>query len=741
MKPPFKPSVPRQARPGMPGRPRPAIRRYTARRGNGSLVAQVTVLLALLGGGGWWVSKELSKDAPAAPVVARTTPEAAPAEESAAPAVPVAPAPVKPPLASVPTAPPVASASPTTPEAATPAAPVVLTAMEQMNERLSKETDLVLLGIDATKAAAVARDKELLEAVVSTGAWDGYRELLMRSLSAVLNDFKESKARDPFEALWKEPVFYQAFMRWQVLERFSASDIAARDYAKSLFSWLMVHNEAMEEVVLTVKPGDDKAKVAALMADVWNANRPQAEKYFNLALACAVVFDREVKIEAAADADRYSGSSAIEPIERYLWYVEKNEKGKLTGPIERMSARDLVWVVCAPVSTKELEWAISKVHLSRKNWGNAYGMIEYLMERAVKGINPYEEYTFAEILKKGGICGDQSYFCVNTARAHGIPAMTISGETDLGGHAWAAVKVSDDEWNTQVGRIGGAANGEAGNPQTGGRLSEQEVWLWNDRAQQSRPSTLNVFRHLWLADLLEAGDRTGMAESSVRVANVFGKAFSETWTRLYDLLAKRTKLASDPGSTEIVDAWVEFVAEMRAEFRENPRMATLASKAESEYIFPYAKEGDIRRSLARDRRRMERNASEQKDLITDSVKREADVIHSKGSADATKEIASLYSRALREYGGSITGFKRMAEDYFDFAKDDKETALQAARDIELAFNRVVKTGSNDWFRANTETSIYKMICSYYRTAGDEGHAVVLEKRYMRLLKDAERGAL
>src|SRR5690606_15177949 len=107
-------------------------------------------------------------------------------------------------------------------------------------------------------------------------------------------------------------------------------------------------------------------------------------------------------------------------------------------------------------------------------------------------------------LKEGGICGDQSYFCVNTARAQGIPAIVLAGETDLGGHAWAAVKVSPDEWNTNVGRIGGVSKGEGGNPQIGGSISEQEIWLWNDRAHQSELSTLSVFRHLWLSDLYAA---------------------------------------------------------------------------------------------------------------------------------------------------------------------------------------------------------------------------------------------
>jgi transglutaminase-like putative cysteine protease len=109
-------------------------------------------------------------------------------------------------------------------------------------------------------------------------------------------------------------------------------------------------------------------------------------------------------------------------------------------------------------------------------------MINYLMERAVKGLDPYEEYSFSQILKEGGICGDQSYFCVNTARSQGIPAMTISGETSLGGHAWAAVKVETDTWSTEVGRVGGASKGQANNPQTGRTVTEQEVQSWNDRS-------------------------------------------------------------------------------------------------------------------------------------------------------------------------------------------------------------------------------------------------------------------
>ena len=88
--------------------------------------------------------------------------------------------------------------------------------------------------------------------------------------------------------------------------------------------------------------------------------------------------------------------------------------------------------------------------------GEAYGMVKYDMEKAVKGTSKYDKYTFAEILKKGGICGDRAYFSANTARAAGIPACELSGDGPRGGHAWLAWMSDDGEWDT-TGRFDGYA--------------------------------------------------------------------------------------------------------------------------------------------------------------------------------------------------------------------------------------------------------------------------------------------
>lgn len=623
-----------------------------------------------------------------------------------------------------------------------PAEPPVQTADEA--GKMAKEPVLVLADLDSRRENAIQRDKELFKRAIDGKAWDAYRALLARSITAGMERLSKGQGVNRFDPLWSEPVLYQTFLRWQVLGKFTESeigDVVPDSYSAEMLTWLCYNPAAMEEFLLTFQPDDDSGKVLRFLTDAWPNLNGMMEKYFSLTLACAVVFDRDVSIPHPVGGGEYGAQTLVDPMKRLLWYVEKNEKGLLAAPVHHSSARDLVWVVCAPVSTTELDWALDKLHMNRKNWGNAYGMIEYLMERAVKGINPYEEYSFSEILKEGGICGDQSYFCTNTARAQGIPAMTLTGETDLGGHAWVGIKVKPDEWTTGVGRIGGVSKGQTGNPQTGKSITEQEVQLWSERAHQSKVTTLSVARHLWLASFFDATAKDEPGADSVRLANKIGPSFTETWAALYGLLRKQMVLSGDPEIPNNLEEWKDFAKSMRREFKDNPRMAKLASDAEMEYIFPYGDEGDAARTLLRERRRINRDSGEQKDLIADSLKREAELIHKRGGADATRDISHLYDSALRKYGGSITGFKMMAEDYFGYMKDDQELARKAARDIELAFKRVVETGTKDWFRAKTESSIYQMICGYYRTAGDEDRAVLLEKRYQVLLRRAERGAL
>lgn len=602
---------------------------------------------------------------------------------------------------------------------------------------------LVLVGTQATSSKELAKDADFLRQAGETGMWTEYQQMLLLSMGAEYEKVRIGSGKDAFKGFWGEPRYYRALLRWKVLGKFSGSVLATtKDEfgSKSLMGWLMENDEAMEEVLLTVEESDDSESVFRFLSRIWlleDVEQSIAEKYFNLSLACAVVFDRKI-----AYTNPVTGFEHVDGLQRFRWYVEKNEGGLLEGKVDRASARDLTFVVCSPISEDEMEWALRKYRSkSRKSWGETYSDVEYLMERAVEGLNPYDAYVLPEILKEGGICGDQSYFCVNTARAAGIPAFTLVGETDLGGHAWAAVKVKPDEWSTTVGRIGGVSKGQGNDFQSGGKVIEQEVWLWNEREHQVRDNLVRVWQLMWLADQFDSVNEKELHDQAVYAAHAVGMKFPKIWDVVYEVMSKDPEFVKEPSAEKVVAAWKGFVSDLKREFKDNPRMGGLANVVQDKHVFPFADLGDVRRDLARDRRRGTRDAKEQADLVTTSLKRECDLLLKRDEVNAKKEIGQLYDRALRDYGGSVSGFRTMAEDYFNFMKDDEEVAQKSVRDIELAFNRVVNTDSGDWFRKKVEVGLHRKICQMYREVGEVKRAENMERRLERQMKNAKRKAL
>lgn len=683
---------------------------------------------AVLIGGYLWVDSQRRPDP--GPVAEAPAPEPPPAAPVVAPAPVPQPAPAPPPA---PEPPPVVVVPPPVPAPA-PVPPAKPEPSPFIDAKPPKIT-----GLQTTDE--LKSQQQLLELAISSGRWSEYLALLEGALDGALDDGGQAKVISRFSELWQAPLFKQALLRRETIGRFSEQHLrrlAKLSDGPEAIRWILTSDEVMEEILLTLRPDDDPKSLLAMLHSAWQEGHGVPQKYYALAIACGIVFDRPIKIQ---HGDEYSEDSEIDAMSRFRWYVKNNDAGKLVVSIDRSTASDLCWVVCAPVPVSELDWALKHLSFSRRSWGNAYSEIEYLMEKAVEGENPYEEYTFEEILDKGGVCGDQSYFCANTARAHGIPAAILSGETNLGAHAWCSLKTQPDEWDTGVGRIGGVSIGRTTDPRNGDTVTEQHFWLWNERDHQRRSTVLSVHSHLWLADLLTKLERNESHPLVVRHANRIGEKFPATWSALYQLMAAESARAADRAAGQVVDAWKEFVVDLRREFKEHPRMAGLADKAENEHIFPFADVDYARSAMRLQRRRIEREAGEQADLLASSLRREATLVLERDPENALHDISRLYDSALRDYGASVTAFKQMAEDYFSFTQHDAEAAPKAVRDIELAFKRMIETGSKEWFRANTEADVYRMICGFYRAVGDEKRADYLEKRFERQVERAKRGAL
>jgi hypothetical protein len=704
-----------------PPRKRSEFERFT--------VVMLAVIAVLLGGYLWVDSQRLP---PKPEVVQAPAPEPPPPPPVVVP--PPAPKPVPVP-APAPEPPPVVVVPPPTPAPEPEPAP-------EPSPFLDAEPPKVA-GLQTT--AELESQAELLANAISSARWSEYVGLLDQGLADALGDVDETKVVSRFGDLWKDPLFRQALLRRETIGRFSEDHLrrlAQKSDGPETIEWILNSDEVMVEILLTLRADDDPKSLLTMLHTAWQEGLETAEKYHALAIACGVVFDRPIRIQHDNDSsENDTGPAEIDAVSRFRWYVKQNEAGKLVVSIDRSTASDLCWVVCAPVPVSELEWAVRKLSFSRRGWGGAYSEVEYLMEKAVEGENPYDAYTFEEILDKGGICGDQSYFCANTARANGIPAAILSGETNSGAHAWCSLKTQPDEWDTGVGRIDGVSIGRTTDPRNGETVTEQHFWLWNERDHQRRSTVLAVHSHLWLADLFAKAGQEDAYAAAVRHANRIGEKFPVTWSALFDLMTAETVKAPDRGADSVVDAWKEFVEALRREFRDHPRMAGLAERAENVHIFPFAELDYARSAMRRQRRVIEREAGEQADLLADSLRREAKLVLEREPDAALEDISRLYDSALRDYGESVTAFKQMAEDYFSFTQHDPEAGKKAVRDIELAFRRTIETGSKEWFRANTEADIYRMICGYYRAVGDEKRAEMLEKRLERQVERAKRGAL
>ena len=108
-------------------------------------------------------------------------------------------------------------------------------------ELIAKEAILVLTDLDSQRENAIRRDKELFHQAMAGKAWEAYRGLLAKSIDAGLAKLGKGQGVNRFDLYWKEPILYQAFLRWQVLGRFSESEISAHafdEYTGDLVTWL-----------------------------------------------------------------------------------------------------------------------------------------------------------------------------------------------------------------------------------------------------------------------------------------------------------------------------------------------------------------------------------------------------------------------------------------------------------------------------------------------------------------------
>lgn len=696
--------------------------------GGGFNVILVIILAAVFGGLYYYFNHRRPETAAAPPPIPAPAPvvqppvkvkEEAPVKKTAATPAPSRTPEIKPPTEPSP-APKKAEPTPTPgPSADEARLAAIFSATLPLDER-----------IGATPAA-LEQAKAAREAALAHGKWPEWAALLRRSLQATIKSIgRSSVTPQGLTALAKNSAFTLALEQAAFLAALpsqAGAQITKQVEARSFYDWLLSTPAALESWLLTVRPAEDDVAAALAQWAKFAQEDPTArENHRNLAIACALVFEKPMKLS------KDYKDITITAAERYAYFTRHAAKGDLAVAPEKLTARDLVWTVSAPVPESEMEWALQKLHLRQKNWGSAYNMVEYDMERAVKDTNKYDAYTFSEILKKGGICGDRAYFSANTARAAGIPAAHLSGDGARGPHAWVSWLSADNQWDF-AGRYAGYPLGHTRNPQTGKEESEQEFIRRTDR-NASDEGLLRGLRAVWLAQAMEADRAMDLAAMILDGASVLGDKLPAVW---------QAKLAfwSAHRSQAPLDQWRTFLDVLKRQMKDDPNILAEARAAEEKFVFPRQDSKLAMKELKKDARRLENadsdTAVDQADQIAKVLRQQAEVLSTKGSLDP---IRSLYDKSYRDHGRNPAVFKQLAADCWSFVKSDPDIAKKACRDMESAFRRCIDSGG-DYFDVTSQMSALEVISECYKEIGEEKKAESLAKDVAKANEKAAKKAL
>jgi hypothetical protein len=582
-------------------------------------------------------------------------------------------------------------------------------------------------------AANLKRAETALAEAFSKGKWTEYKEWLRAGLGVELKKMTDFSQPQSYDRVLKNPIFYGALLEHTLLHRLppDARALLTEDSgSRPFFMWLLKTPEATESLLKALRPEDNAREVLRVLAKLGVEDDSVRGKYRELALAIALVFDTPFRPQWNSE------TLEITPRERFDFYKNMNEKGQLQTRINRYAASELVWVVADPVPMSELEWALKKVHLRQRNWGDAYGMVKYDMDKAVTGQAKvaYDRYTFAEILEKGGVCGDRAYFAAYTGRANGIPAAIIGGDGPLGGHAWLRWMPDDDSW-AEAGRIGGYAAGTTSDPQTGRQISEMEFVRRSDPHEAGEQRTLTAHRFLWLADLHAALNDTAKTDSAIDLSLKTSPRLTVAWDAKLAHWRKHHR-------EDAVKEWDGVVHDLKRRFSDDKIMLAEARKLEEEFIFPRQDVRDSIHDLKQDARKFKdpRTSDASKDVaaMAELVKRQGQLLAEAGKFDS---LHQLYHRSLQENGGNPAAWRALARDYFALCSADESERERSARQIENSYERCVESPTLDWFAVGSQNSAHALVADCWKTCGNTEKAERIAKEIERRTKKSKREAL
>lgn len=562
-------------------------------------------------------------------------------------------------------------------------------------------------------------------AAVEKNEWDRHQQFVERAACDFLKGLPPPGGAQSFNLAVGDEVIGLAVAQAAFLRSVSTNTL---DYLSTdtelrpFLQWLMMHRPSLEDYRESVKRADDVEKVLQHWARLWGADPVGREKYRNLALACALVFDKPIMLRPQPGIlSENNPPTPLDARERYLDFRNAAERGLLRTRLDEMAPWELIWVVNAAVPASELAWAREHMRLAQSRWGDAYGMVPWNRNRLLGSDSVYKEYTLAEIRKEGGICGDRAYFASMTAKANGIPAMPLIGEGRRGGHAWIGFEAAPGRWDFTAGRFpeDRYATGYTHDPQTQEVIKEQSLYLLTDPQHRS-PAYRHASRLIWLAEILAAQKQPALAADALELAASTCSRHLPAWTALFDQLKQNAVPRAKCD---------RLLLAMRGAFRNYPDVLTLADRWETASAPAGA---ETAKTLRRQYRKLESRTDDRTDLLMESIAQRAAALEKQGNLDDAERV---YRDAITTQGRELVAFRGIASGYLKFAGRHNRHH-EALRHTCSKFEELQREPHGDYFAMNAWTDVARLLADQLDKDNQSAKAKRLRRAADRLAKSA-----
>jgi hypothetical protein len=323
----------------------------------------------------------------------------------------------------------------------------------------------------------------------------------------------------------------------------------------------LVHPAFARALALIADPsGEDAAKVQRVARLLMQERSIVVDKAPELAAAVAVVCDAPVV--AQVNENLASGSGALPVLDHFC----RNERS-LTFGIKDVPSEVWVFVVDVAASEAEMQWAVQQ-YSKCQDIGTLYDEVEYDNDHLEKGTPKKVTeagWNLQNILKYGGVCADQAYFCATVSKSLGAPAAVTVGRDGSISHAWIGYAMrgrGGPVW-AEWGRFGGylGVEGMILNPQTGKSVSSTLMPMLTEYGR-----TPAADRRL-VAGLRIAASEAKSVDDSLVLARL-GLQIAATDSRTWDVVARAAASGkmTDPQKTQWSDDVIALCGDSYPEF-------------------------------------------------------------------------------------------------------------------------------------------------------------------------------